>query len=74
MKDEFLKFAADISAKIVRVNTVESVIHGTVEKQSCLGYVAKLQTLPLFRPGSLYVKCLSETFILRFNHFNVVKE
>ena len=41
VKDEFLKFAADILAKLSVLEYL-NVIHVTVEKQSCLGYVAKL--------------------------------
>ena len=41
VKDEFLKFAADIFAKL-SMREYLNVIHVTVEKQPCLGYVAIL--------------------------------
>ena len=49
VKYEFLKFTVDISAKIRENSTREclNVIHTTAERQSCLGYVAKLETLRL---------------------------
>ena len=62
-----MKFAADIFSEN-STREYLNVIHVTAEKQ-CLGYVAKLQTLPLFIAVCLYVKCPSETFLLRFNPF-----
>ena len=42
VKDEFLKFATDIFRETELARKYLNVIHVTVEKQSCLGYVAKL--------------------------------
>ena len=70
MKDEFLKFAADIFAKL-RTREYLNVIHVTVEKQSNLSGLR----CKIVNSATIYTRLsVSETFILRFNLFNVGEE